>query len=280
MFPTRLLRVLLLLVVAVLMGVPAYAADPIRILVGTTLIEDIVTDLGGGRLATRTLIPGSACPGHSDMRASDVAFAQGALAVLLHDWQRNMPLAQALLRSAPGAEAKLRVVAVAGNWMLPERQAEATSAVAKLLAGIAPEQARTIDVKARERQTRIKALASRLKERAAKAGLPGLRVICDVMQRPLLEWFGCFVVAEYGRFEGMNPKQLAVVMAKAKAEKAVLVVDNMQSSGGSGKALADDLGAGHAVLTNFPGVDQRTMTWEQALEWNLERLIAAKPGRT
>jgi len=279
MLPTRLLRVLLLLALAVLMGVPANAAGPIRILAGTTLIEDIVTDLGGGRIATRTLIPGSACPGHSDLRASDVSFASEAQIVLIHDWQQNMPMLQALRRSAPDAQSKLHVVPAPGNWMLPERQGEATSAAAKLLADIAPAQAKSIKAKAQARQSRIKALSARLKSQAAQAGLPGARVICDVMQRPLLEWLGCVVVAEYGRFEGMNPRQLADVMAKAKAGKAVLVVDNMQSTGGSGKALADDLGARHVVLTNFPGADAQAATWEQTLQWDVERLASAMRAR-
>jgi len=279
MLQTRLLRVLLLLALAVLMGVPAYAAGPIRILVGTTLIEDIATDLGGGRLGTRTLIPGSACPGHSDLRASDVSFAGEAQAVLIHDWQQSMPMLLALRRAAPEAQSKLRVLSASGNWMLPERQAEATTAVGKLLAELVPADAKDIQARTKARQGRIAALSSRLKARAVQAGLPGTRVICDVMQRPLLEWLGCVVVAEYGRFEGMNPRQLAEVMSKAKAGKAVLVVDNMQSTGGSGKALADDLGAGHVVLTNFPGADTQAATWEQALQWDVERLGAALKAR-
>ena len=231
------------------------------------------------QLATRTLIPGSACPGHSDLRASDVSFAGEAQAVLIHDWQQNMPMLQALRRSAPDAQSKLRVVSAPGNWMLPERQTEATSAVAKLLAVLVPAQAKGIEARAKARQGRIAALSSRLKARAVQVGLPGTRVICDMMQRPLLEWLGCIVVAEYGRFEGMGPRQLAEVMSKAKAGKAVLVVDNMQSTGGSGKALADDLGAGHVVLTNFPGADAQAATWEQALEWDVERLALALKAR-
>jgi len=262
---TGLPRVLLLLALVLLLGAQAHASGPIRILAGTTLIEDIVADLGGGRIATRTLIPGSACPGHSDLRASDVSFAGEAQAVLIHDWQQNMPMLQTLRRTAPEAQARLRLVPVPGNWMLPERQAEATAAVARLLEGLAPAQARDIQARAKARQGRINALSAKLKAQAATAGISGARVICDV--------------AEYGHFEGMNPKQLAEVMTRAKAGKAVLVVDNMQSTGGSGKALADDLGAGHVVLTNFPGADARAATWEQALQWDVDRLAAALRAR-
>jgi len=272
-------RVLLLLALVLLLGAQAHASGPIRILAGTTLIEDIVADLGGGRIATRTLIPGSACPGHSDLRASDVSFAGEAQAVLIHDWQQNMPMLQTLRRTAPEAQDRLRLVPVPGNWMLPERQAEATAAVARVLEGLVPSQAKGIQARARARQGRISALSAKLKAQAAQAGISGARVICDVMQRPLLEWLGCVVVAEYGRFEGMNPKQLAEVMTRAKAGKAVLVVDNMQSTGGSGKALADDLGAGHVALTNFPGADARAATWEQALQWDVDRLAAALRAR-
>lgn len=272
-------RLLLPLALLLALHAPCLAAEPLRVLAGTTQVEDILIDLGGGWLTTRTLIPGSACPGHSDVKASDVSFSQGATAVIIHDWQQGMPLVQSLLRSVPGGADKVRIAAASGNWMLPERQIAATSAVAKILAGVAPSKASAIDAKARSRMVRAKALAARLKERAAKMRLAGRRVICDAMQRPLLEWLGFHVVAEYGRFEDMNPKQLAAIMTKAKAEKAVLVVDNMQSTGGSGKALAEDLGAAHVTLTNFPGVDPRAMTWEDALEWNMGQIAAALAAR-
>jgi zinc transport system substrate-binding protein len=257
----------------------ACAAELPRVLAGTTLIEDIVADLGQGRVSVRTLIPGSACPGHADLRASDVSFAGSARAVLIHDWQRDMPMLQALRRSAPETFARVRPVNAPGNWMLPARQAQATTALAAMLAEIAAAGAKDVQRRARERQARIAALAARVKARAAQGGIVGLRVICDAMQKPFLEWLGCVVVADYGRFEGMNPRQLAEVMSKAKAGKAVLVVDNMQSTGGSGKALADDLRAGHAVLTNFPGGDPRADTWERAVEMNLNRLLAAVKAR-
>lgn len=258
---------------------PAFAAAPPTILAGTALIADIAADLGGGRYAVRTLIPGSSCPGHADLRASDVALAGEASAVLVHDWQRNMPMVQALLRTAPAARTRLRVVDAPGDWMTPDRQAQATAAVAKLLEALAPAEAKAIAARARARQKRIAALSARLKARAARGGLTGLRVMCDAMQRPLLEWFGCAVVAQYGRFEDMNPRQLAEVMDKAKAAHAALVVDNMQSTGGSGRALAGELHAGYAALTNFPGAARGAETWELAVEWNLERLIAAAKAR-
>lgn len=278
--PALLKLLALPLLLALSLCPQALATEPLRILAGTALVEDIVADIGGTGLtnasfSTRTLIPGAACPGHADLKASDVLFLQDASAVLIHDWQQNMLLVQTLVRTAPAAQAKLHVVAAPGNWMLPDRQAVATRAVGQILIALAPTKAKALSARINARLSRIQALAARLQARAAKAGLPGTRVICDAMQRPLLEWLGCTVVADYGRFEGMNPKLLAAVMTKAKAEKAVLVVDNLQSTGGSGKALADDLGAAYTALTNFPGVDARAMTWEQALEWNVGRLEAA-----
>jgi zinc transport system substrate-binding protein len=278
-----LLRGVLLACAAAVFSVPAICA-PARpaaapcVLAGTALLEDIVADLGGGTLTARTLIPGSACPGHADLRASDVAFSREAGLILIHDWQRDMPMLRALARTAPETQARTRVVPAPGNWMLPGRQAEATTAVAKLLSELAPGQAKGIQARAKARQTRIAATADRLRERAARAGLVGVRVACDGMQRPLLEWLGLVVVAEYGRMEGMTPRQMAEVAAKAKAGGARLVVDNLQSTGGSGRALAEDLGAGHAVLTNFPGVPGGE-TWEKAVAWNVERLAAAAGAR-
>ncbi len=99
------------------------------------------------------------------------------------------------------------------------------------------------------------------------------------MQRPFLEWLGCDVVGDYGRFEETTPERLAKLMDTAKARGVVLVVDNLQSTGAAGASLAEDLGAGHAVLSNFPGGYPEAPTWEQTADRNLALLRQAVPAK-
>lgn len=250
----------------------------LQVLAGTTLIEDLVRAVGGERVSVRTVIPGGACPGHHDVRASDVTAFATADVILLHDWQRGQAHIRALLDTAPGAAGKVRVPEVPGNWMLPEVQARAAVAVAGLLAAADPEGAAAYSRRAAERADRAVAVGAEVHAKVAAAGIAGAPAIGDVMQRAMLEWLGLRVVGDYGRFEETGAEALARTVAAGKAARAVLVADNLQSTGGAGRALAEDMGARLVVLTNFPGGFPDAPDWESSFRRNVDMVLAAVGG--
>lgn len=259
------------LVLAVL---PARAQEtPIQIAAGTTLVADIINDLGRGSMIATTIMPAAACPGHTDLRASDLRRLHAAKAIVLHDWQAHLDAVMGPIRSDAALADKVRVVAAPGNWMVPQRQQAATQAVAQILAAIDPPHAGLYRERATARAEAVARVAENLAARAAP--LKGLPVMADMQQKPLLAWFGCDVAAEYGRFEETGPERLARAVAAAKAAQVRLVADNLQSSGGSGKPLAEDLGAAYAVLSNFPGAFDNTPTWAATIAADLDRCLAA-----
>jgi len=270
---TSILKCLLLIVC--LAAAPARAQDPIPLMAGTSLVEDILAGLAGGRVAVKTVIPAAACPGHYDVRTSDVAFLARAKLILLHDWQERMPALVSILDAVPSAREKVRVVRVKGNWMTPGSQAEATEAIARVLEETDSANAGIYRNNAKARIERTRSVGFAARERIREVGLEGAPVICDVMQRPFVEFLGLRVVADYGRFEETGAEALARTVTAAKAAGARLVLDNLQSTGAAGKALADDIGAGHATLTNFPGGLPGTDTWEAAVARNAELVVEA-----
>lgn len=266
-----------LAVLLVFFAATARAADigHMRVLAGTTLVEDIVRDLAGPETTVRTIIPAAACPGHYDVKASDVVFAGEADLVALHDWQERMPAMVSLLEASGNAKAVVVVVKAGGNWMVPDRQKEAVLAFSRVLAQADPAHASDFAEKAERRLLRVDDAARRLRQTMRDRGLVGTPVMCDAMQRPFLEWLGFTVVAQYGRFEEMGPEALGKAMTQAKAGGARLVADNLQSTGDAGKALARDLGAAHVCLSNFPGGYSGADTWERAVDRNMEMIAAA-----
>jgi zinc transport system substrate-binding protein len=78
----------LLLAVFLLLPLLAQGAPgSVSIVAGTELIADIARDLLGGSARILTLVPASSCPGHHDVRATDLAFIRKADAVMIHTWQ-------------------------------------------------------------------------------------------------------------------------------------------------------------------------------------------------
>lgn len=247
--------------------------SPIVIAAGTTLVSDIVGDLGQGVAMATPIMPAAACPGHTDLRASDMRTLQYAKAILLHDWQTHLDAVMGPLRSDPALAAKVRVVDAPGNWMVPDRQKAATLAVARMLAAIDPPHAALYEERAKARTGMVDRVAGELRAKARP--LAGLPVMADVQQQPFLKWLGCDIAAQYGRFEESGPQKLAQAVAKARENHARLVADNLQSSGGSGKTFAEELGAAFVVLTNFPGGFPDAPTWADAVADNLDRCLAA-----
>ena len=252
----------------------AWAQDtPVVIAAGSTLVADILSDLGQGHVTATPIMPAAACPGHTDLRASDMAALEKAKAIVLHDWQTHLDAVMGPIRNDPALAAKVRVVDAPGNWMVPERQKAATQAVARLLAAIDPPRAALYTQRAEARIAMVDQVAGEL---AAKAKpLVGLPVMADVQQKPFLQWLGCDIAAQYGRFEESGPQKLAQAVAEARKAHVRLVADNLQSSGGSGKTLAEELGAAFVVLTNFPGGFPDAPTWAESAAANLDRCLAA-----
>lgn len=270
-FPMLLLGLWLLLAANA-----AHAGQPVMVLAaGSTLVADIVNDLGRGFMTAIPVVSPSACPGHGDLRASDLANLGRARAILVHDWQTHFEAVMGPIRNDPALAAKVVAVTAAGNWMVPARQKAATMELAGILGGLDPAHAAMIDARARARVARIERVEAQL---AARAGpLAGVPVMADIQQTAFLAWLGCNVAATYGRFEETGPKRLAEAVAEARNAGVRLVVDNLQSSGGSGKVFAEDLGAGYAVLSNFPGAFDDAPTWADTVAANLDRVLAALP---
>ncbi|WP_428560929.1 MAG: metal ABC transporter substrate-binding protein [Solidesulfovibrio sp. DCME] len=272
-FLCRLAFVCFCLLLAAAVGEAKQQDTPIIIAAGTTLVSDIVNDLGHGFVTATPIMPAAACPGHTDLRASDIRTLERAKAILLHDWQTHLDAVMGPVRNDPALAAKVRVVDAPGNWMVPDHQKAATLAVARMLADIDPPHAALYEERAKARIVAVDRVAAAL---AAKAGpLVGLPVMTDVQQQPFLQWLGCNIAAQYGRFEESGPQKLAQAVAEARKANVRLVADNLQSSGGSGKTFAEELQAAFVVLTNFPGGFPDASTWAEAVAANLDRCLAA-----
>jgi hypothetical protein len=59
-------------------------------------------------------------------------------------------------------------------------------------------------------------------------------------------------MATYGRSENLTPRALRDLIEIGRKNRVRLVIDNLQSGPEIGSQIAQDVGARHVVLTNFP----------------------------
>ena len=246
------------------------------IVAGTAHIEGMVRALSDGARTVRCLIPPGMCPGHFDMRPSDVeSVARGGL-IVLQPWQREMSNVKKLLDTANAAPNRIKVAAVEGSWMPPPRQMAGIERVAAILEEEMPGQGKAIRAKAAALIDRVQRLDADLLHRLAQAEADSVKVVCNAMQVDFLRWAGLEVVETYGRPGEMSVAAVERLVKEARASGAALVVDNLQS--GETKmsaAVARDAGCVHVVLSNFPGGLEGTEAWEDSVTRNVELLLSA-----
>jgi zinc transport system substrate-binding protein len=248
----------------------------VNITAGSSLIANIIQDVADGKVETRALIPPGVCPGHYDIKPSDIVALANSKALFIHDYQQNFQNVAGAIEAAENPDLIVKVMDVTGNWMVPTVQAEAVEKIAQALSEIDAENAAYYDEKAEDRVQIILAKGEEVRERLLNAGVEGVKVLCAEMQQGFVRWAGFDIVATFGRPEDLTPAQVADLIAQAQEAEVALVIDNLQSGSTTlGASLEQNTEAIPVTISNFPGGLENTETWEKAIDKNVDLLLAA-----
>ena len=252
-----------------------YAGDvKPTVIVTTTAIESIVSEVAKDELVVISLIPPDTCPGHFDLKPSDALKLNSAELLLGHSFEK-----ETFLKKVAGLiqkESALRIVAISveGSWMVPDTYISAVDEITKILKGQFPQQAGDFESNASRYKEQIQREAEYLKAGAQRLRLDKINVVASNMQKDLLVWFGVKVVAIYGRPDEISVLELQRLIEQARAHDVRVVVDNLQSAGKAGKPIADELGIARLTLSNFPRVYGGKVSYLDTLKENAQQLFS------
>ncbi len=198
------------------------------------------------RYSTEAILPPGQCPGHYDVKLSDITKIKKAALVVSF---RRMSF---LDKAGLGGNLQLLVDAGSRNWMAPDSYVYGLGVLAAGLSNRFPDDKDEIMRRKEDMARRVKKDADSLLEEIKEAGILGKAIIASSMQKEPLEWMGFRVVGEYGRQEAISVRELVRLSEVGRDQKAIMVVDNLQSGPDAGKGIAETLGVPHAALTNFP----------------------------
>jgi len=271
-----LIAILLLAALLLPLSCTSSSAASVDIVAGSSLIADIAQDLTDGKMKVRNLIPPGMCPGHYDVKPSDVETLANSKVFIIHNWQQNMKNITGLVEAADNPGLVIKIIDVPDKPMVPQIQAETVDKIAQALGEIDPENPAYYQEKAAERTQAILAKGEEVKGKLQDANVSGVKVICVEYQAGLAEWAGFDVVATYGRPEDLSVADVEKLVVEAKEAGAALVIDNLQSGAtAASEAMAEDIGATQVTLSNFPGGFENTETWEKAIDKNVDLLLKA-----
>lgn len=271
-----LLVIVALFLVAALLAPLSCTSVSGDIIAGSSLIAGIAQDLADGKLEVQNLIPPGMCPGHYDVKPSDVETLANSRVLIIHPWQQEKANITGLIEAADNPDLIVKVIAVKGNWMAPPVQAEAVEAIAHALGEIDPDNSDYYQDGAEARVQAISAKGVEAKGRLLQAGVEEVKVICAEMQAGFVNWAGFDVIATYGRPEELSVAEVEQLIVQAREAGVALVIDNLQSGGTENSAtMARDIGAAQVTISNFPGGFEGTETWEKAIDRNVDLILEA-----
>ncbi len=245
---------------------PAAEGPPADVAVTSTYLECAARDLVGDSAAVLCLVGPGMCPGHFDVRPSQVQALRGCRLLVRFDFQASL--------DAKLADVGVAVVPVAleGGLGEPETYAAACRQVGEGLekAGLAEKgslAARTEAIAARMRKAGEAARAE-----IRRARLAGRPVLASAHQSALARALGLNVVATFAGADAATTKNLSRAIEAAEAAGADLILANRPEGTRVAEALAGRLGGRVVVFDNFPA-EAAPDGFDRMLRRNVEALL-------
>jgi len=267
----RYLKILCLLFIYTFVLVSAVLADAgddrIAVTCTTTNIAAILEAIGGDKVTVTTVIPFGMCPGHFDISPGEVMRIRNADIVIFHGYERFM---KDLTKDAKGKTDYVKVE-VSDNWIIPDVHIKAVRAIETILSSRFPGSAVYFSANAERYIRQVEDAGARLA--ASLKPLKGHPVIASSMNTDFIQWTGLKTVSTFGRDEDISLKELKGVVESGSRDKAGMVIDNLQSSGKTGRAIADELNIPVETLSNFPEEAAGRYYYIRTLEENCAKII-------
>jgi len=246
----------------------------LKVVTTTSLLGSIVERVGKEKVEVTVITAPATCPGEYDVKPSQIEATAKAKLFFMHGWPGEA-FVEGLLKAAKNPDLRVETIKLKGNWMTPPIQAQGVERVTAVLGEVDPANKDFYQANAEALLKIIQSKGKELKAKLEAAKVGEVNVICMMYQAGFLKWAGFNVVATYPRPADLTPEKVKELVDKGREAGVALVVDNLQSGPDAGVQMAQEMGAVHVTLSNFPGGFEGTETWEKAIERNVELLLEA-----
>lgn len=255
------MKKLILTLVLCLCMCQSYAKKP-NIVCTTAILGCIAEEIGKDSLEVNILIPYAVCPGHFDVKPSDIGKIEKADILFRHGWEKWFD--KIILKKTKNA---VKTLDVDGNLMIPDLHLLASKEICDVLCEIHPVSSENYKENIKKYIDKVKNASGKIKKDFKKYS--GIKVCCSSMQADFLKWLGFDAALIYDREEEMSANEFSRIIKACKKEKIRFIIDNLQSGKDTGKVMADETGLKRVVLTNFP-----EKSYIESLNENAGKLLA------
>jgi zinc transport system substrate-binding protein len=264
----------MVIAVALSGGCQTIDTSKLKVMTGTSLVSDIVEQVGGDHVEVFNLVPPNQHPGNFDVKPNDIKTLTTAKLFLLQGLPGETYVDK-LVAAADNSNLTVVKSNVTGNWMIPSVQSSAVDWVLSSLSQADPGNITDYQAAAVKYQQAIADKSVEIESKLTAANVGGIKVIASSRQADFLQWAGFNVVATFDDASSLTPQVVKDLVDKGKANGVTLVINNLQDSEDAGKGIAASIGANNLNLSNFPGGFSDTNTWAQAIDYNVNLLLNA-----
>jgi len=260
----------ILLLMAALPTFYVEASEDKPIIVCTTeVLGSIAREYLGDEADVVVLVNPSLCPADFDMKPSNVYAIRNARVL----FKQNIPgefWLEGLLEAS--GNPNLTQVAIPGVYNTPEGAKRYIDWIGGNLTEVL---GMDLSTEKEEVIEDIDEVQQWMSDQAQECDASSVKVICMKWQKAFVESAGFQVVDTFNPPETLSASDINDLVNTAESEGVALIVDNLQIDVEFGKGIADQVGAEHVVLTNFPGAIPGTGSLSEMFRYNADQLYKA-----
>jgi zinc transport system substrate-binding protein len=245
------------------------SSEPLRLATTTSYLEAAARDLLGDQLHLLRLAEPGTCPGHFDLRPSQVQELRHCAALFRFDFQSSLDSKIAALGTDRPFLAEISLTSGLGH---PTSYQSACRQVADHLVDLGLLAQSESDLRLANIDQRLVQLERQTSHRVLQLGWTGKPVIASTRQRDFCAWLGLKVIATFRGADTTSFSELETALAAAKAEPVKLIIANLPEGRRTAEALAHRLQAAVVVFENFPALRDGRLSFDDMVQANLAAL--------
>ncbi len=269
-----LIAVALSAVLLAMAGCRRAPREPLARAVATSnsYLASAVRDVAGPDVPIISLAPPGTCPGHFDIRPSQVDQLRHCSVLLRFDFQRSI---DAKLRDLAGNGLQIRSIEIAGALCEPASYLAACKQAGETLAANHVTDPAVLEQQFLRIETQLNALADQARQQIQQAGLDHRPVLCSSHQAGFCRWLGLNVAAVFSGSDSASLGQIDSAIRAGGSQKARFIIGNQPEGRSAADALAERLGCRVVMFDNFPPSPQAAGTYQDMVRTNVRRLVQA-----
>jgi zinc transport system substrate-binding protein len=236
----------------------------------TTMIGSLLQDIGGKDFTVLTILPPASCPGHFDLKPSDVRLLRQTELMIYHPYQRAL---QEVLKQHIPSDQRWLVLPEEKPLTLPEEYIKTGRYLLLCLTKRFPERASNLNFLWSKREEEIRRLEGEMQMKFKAQDVSSFPTIVSFHQKAFVELWGFPVVGAFDEPNGTSVQKLGELIQNGRKSAVRAIIGNLQSGDRQAAFIAKKIGVSLVVLSNFPGAEPGTASYLYLLRTNAFKLL-------